>query len=205
MSRMRVFLAVEIDPAVRQAAATLQAALGKVAGGVRWADPVGFHITLQFLGEVDDRDLHGVCRAADRVCRTVPPFAVRLAGVGAFPNLRRPRTVWAGVGDGAAELQALFAGLEPPLLELGCYRRENRAYTPHLTLGRTTADDGGGDELATALAKHRDWTAGPSAVEELVVFTSQLRRAGPEYTPVGRAALRGRAEPPLRPVADPSE
>lgn len=204
MARARTFLAVEIDPAMRQAATALQAALGKSVAGVRWAAPTTFHLTLQFLGEVDDRDLHTVCRVADAVARRLPPFALRLGGVGAFPNLRRPKTVWAGVTDGAADLQRLFTELEDGLLAAGAYRREARAYTPHLTLGRVTTDEDNAD-LAAALPKYLAWAGGQTTVDEVVVFTSQLRRDGPEYTPVGRAVLRGRAEAPLRPDADAAE
>ena len=191
MPRMRTFLAVELDPAVRQAATALQAALGKATAGVRWAAPTTFHVTLQFLGEVADRDLHAVCKATDAVCRRLPPFGLTVAGVGAFPNLRRPKTVWAGVTDGAAELQHLFAELETELLVVGAYRRESRAYTPHLTLGRA-ADDGDDATLAAAVTKFQGWVGGRTPVEEVMVFTSRLQRDGPEYTPVGRAPLRGR-------------
>jgi 2'-5' RNA ligase len=203
MARARTFLAVELDPAVRQAATALQAALTKSVAGVRWADPSTFHVTLQFLGEVDDRELHTVCRVADGVVRRLPPFALGLGGVGAFPNPRRPKVLWAGVTIGADELQRLFAELEDGLLAAGAYRRENRAYTPHLTLGRVT-DDGGAD-LAGVLPKFQTWAGGQTAVGEVVVFTSQLRRDGPEYTPVGRATLRGRPEAALRPSTDPAE
>lgn len=204
MARARTFLAVDLDPAVRQAATALQASLAKSVPGVKWADPATFHITLQFLGEVDDRELHAVCRVADAVARRLPPFALGLGGVGAFPNPRRPKVVWAGVTAGAGELQRLFTELEDGLLEAGAYRRENRAYTPHLTLGRL-ADDAGGADLAGVLPKFQTWAGGQTAVGEVVVFTSQLRRDGPEYTPVGRAALRGRPEAALRPPADATE
>ena len=204
MPRMRTFLAVEIDPAMRQAAAALQAALGKSVAGVRWAAPATMHVTLQYLGEVADRDLHTVCKVVDAVTRRLPPFGLRLGGVGAFPNLRRPKTVWAGVTDGAADLQRLFAALEDGLTAVGAYRREARAYTPHLTLGRVTTEDDNAD-LAAVLPKHLTWAGGHTTVEEVTVFTSRLQRDGPEYTPVGRATLRGRPEADLRHPADAAE
>lgn len=107
--------------------------------------------------------------------------------------------VWAGITDGATELQHLFAALEPPLIDLGLYRREERGYTPHLTLGRTKSE-ADGTALAAVLPKHLAWQGGHTAVEEVVVFSSELRRDGPEYTPLGRAALQG-----LRPAADVTE
>ena len=64
-----------------------------------------------------------------------------------------PRVLWVGVGEGAQQLCALHDGIEPPLLELGCYRREERQYAPHITLGRVKTDRPP-DRLAAALAKH---------------------------------------------------
>jgi 2'-5' RNA ligase len=191
MARARTFLALPLDAGLTAAAVALQGKLAEAADGVRWTAPAGFHLTLQFLGEVDDRELATVCRAADKACRAVPPFTLGLGGVGAFPNPRRPRTVWAGVTTGRDELLALFAALDEGLLETGSYRREGRPYAPHLTLGRVTADDAPAD-LSAVLAKFATWAGGTLAVDQVVVFTSQLRRDGPEYTAVGRVALRGR-------------
>ncbi|MFO0847043.1 MAG: RNA 2',3'-cyclic phosphodiesterase [Gemmataceae bacterium] len=199
MPRIRTFLAVEIDDGIRRSAAALQAALAQSGAAVKWVDPASMHVTLQFLGEVDDRDLPALCRAVAKVTKGLPPFALRAAGVGAFPTPRRPKVVWAGITDGATELQHLFAALEPPLIDLGLYRREERGYTPHLTLGRTKSEADGA-ALAAVLPKHLAWQGGHTAVEEVVIFSSELRRDGPEYTPLGRAALQG-----LRPAGDVTE
>ena len=84
---------------------------------------------------------------------------------------------------------ALHEALEPPLLELGCYRREERQYTPHLTLGRLRRDPDP-EPFAAALAKQARWRGGTAAVTELLVLSSELRSKGPEYTVLGRGKLR---------------
>ncbi len=190
MARARTFLAVELSPTAKAAAVDFQRALARAttAAGVKWVDPANLHVTLLFLGEVDGRDLVPLCRILDAAAARSPAFDLRVAGVGAFPTPRRPKTLYAGVTDGAAELTALHALLQPPLMELGVTRREDRAYSPHLTLGRVTVE-ADGDLIAAELPKHAAWTAGASAVAEVVLFTSELRRAGPEYTAVSRAAL----------------
>ncbi len=109
-------------------------------------------------------------------------------GVGCFPNARRPRVLWAGVSEGKQEVVALHDRLEPPLLELGCYRREERRYTPHLTLGRVTSDRPV-DQLTAALARKADWHGGRVAVREVHVMASRLSPQGPEYALLGRAKL----------------
>ena len=111
--------------------------------------------------------------------------------MGAFPNLRRPKTVWAGIADGSAELVRLHGLLEQSLLDLGAYRREDRPYSPHLTLGRVKSE-ADGQALAPALVKHADWTGGRTTVGEVVLFASDLRREGPVYTVLARRTAGGR-------------
>jgi len=188
MARLRLFIAVEIDAAVRQNVVSLQRALGQVAPSVKWVEPHNLHVTVLFLGEVEDRELHGLFKMLTKVCAKAAPFDVRLGGVGAFPTPRRPKTLWAGVTAGADDLQRLYAAVEEPLLDLGGYRQEERAYTPHLTLGRVVGD-ADAEALALELPRQMAWTGGQMEVTELVIFTSEVRKAGPEYTVVGRAPL----------------
>src|SRR5262249_43803682 len=146
-----------------------------------------------FLGEVDYLDAPRVCRAAADCCAGIDRFGLTVEGVGCFPNPRRPRVVWAGVTDGAAEARALHDALETPLLELGCYRREERQYTPHVTLGRVNSA-GGAERLAAALAGQADWHGGAVEVGEVHVLSSELKPHGPVYTVLSRARLRPRGQ-----------
>ncbi len=158
MSRLRVFIAVEPGKAIRSRCVSLQETLARSGTEVKWVEPDNLHLTLLFLGEVDERDLLPVCRAVAAVCAELERIDLSVEGVGAFPNPSRPRTIWAGVGAGAAELIALHDALEPPLMELGCYRREERKFSPHLTLGRVKGD-GPTDRLTQALTKQSAWRA----------------------------------------------
>jgi RNA 2',3'-cyclic 3'-phosphodiesterase len=137
-----------------------------------------------FLGDVRSNDLPDLCRAVAGAAKKHAPFALRSAGLGAFPNLRRPRTLWVGVTDGGAEVRALHADLEDALFELGRYRREARPFTPHVTLGRVKGE--GGPQLP---AKADAWTAGVTQVREVLVMSSELRPDGPTYTVLGRGKL----------------
>src|SRR5205823_8704257 len=101
MARIRTFIGVDIGEGIRQNAGALQRQLAATGAAVNWAAPANFHITLQFLGDVDDRDLAGVCRAVATAAAGEPPFRLGVSGLGAFPTPRRPKTLWVGVTDGA--------------------------------------------------------------------------------------------------------
>jgi 2'-5' RNA ligase len=189
MSRIRTFIAVDPGRAVRDRLVELQQDLGRAGRGMKWVEPENLHVTLLFLGEVDDREVPDVCRAVTDSCAARDAFVLTVAGVGCFGSPRRPRTVWAGLTGGAPELVALHDALEPPLMELGCYRREDRPFTPHLTLGRV---QGGrvAAGLGDALLRFRGWRGGSTEVHEVLVMSSELRPAGPVYTVLSRAKLR---------------
>jgi RNA 2',3'-cyclic 3'-phosphodiesterase len=191
MPRTRTFIAVETGADIRANAVALQDSLAKSGAEIKWTAPDTMHITLLFLGEVDDRELHSVCHAVQDVAATEPAFAMRVSGVGAFPTLRRPKILWAGITDGADSLKRLYDKLEAKLLDLGCYRKEERGYTPHLTLGRVKGD-ADGFTLAKELPKRLSWDGGRTMVDEMLIFASVLEKDGPVYTVLGRAELRGK-------------
>jgi RNA 2',3'-cyclic 3'-phosphodiesterase len=188
MARMRTFLALDPGKALHDRILTLQDQLAECGADVKWVEPANLHMTLLFLGEVEDRDLAGICRATAEVAAQLIPFTLTLAGVGCFPNLRRPRVLWVGVGEGREAVCAMHAALESPLLELGCYRREARPFTPHLTLGRVNSE-AGNDALVEALRENAAWHGGETTIHEILVMSSELLRTGPLYTVLGRARL----------------
>ena len=190
MAQVRTFIAVDVGSAIRRTATTLQKLLAQCGADVKWVEPENLHLTLIFLGEVDDRELHAVCRAVSKAVVRESPFPIRVAGVGAFPTPRRPKTIWAGITDGAENLARIHDLIEPPLVELGGYRREDRPYTPHLTLGRINGE-ANSNLIAAEIPKHLAWAGGHSAIEEILVIGSELRRGGPTYTILGRAPLEG--------------
>ncbi len=191
MARLRTFIAIDVDRTIRDRCLALQESLARSGAELKWVEAENIHLTLLFLGEVEDRTLAALCRAVDEGCATHRPFSMSVESVGCFPNPRRPRIVWVGVGAGADEVTALHDALEPPLLELGCYRREQRAYSPHITLGRIKGE-AATDDLATALAKQAKWRGGETTVREVQVYSSELTPRGSIYTVLSRAKLSGR-------------
>jgi len=188
--KVRTFVAVEIEEGVRNRAAKLIRQLQQCGADVRWVDARQMHITLKFLGDVDFRDVYQVCVAVERAVAAVEPFSIEVRGVGAFPSLARPRVLWLGVEYGAEQLCDLNARVESALQSLG-YPREARRFQAHLTLGRVRRQDQALQDLAKMMQEMQDLDFGPSSVEEVVVFSSELQPDGPIYEPMSRAELGG--------------
>jgi len=188
MGRLRTFIGVDIGKTIRDRAVALQEKLSPSTNGVKWVEPQNLHVTLLFLGEVDDREIPAVCRAVSEQTAEHLPFEISVEKLGCFPHPRRPRVIWIGVGEGAQELGTLHDGLEPLLLALGCYRREERRYRPHVTLGRVRGERPA-DQLAAVLAQNQDWKGGKIPVSEVLVMSSELTPQGPNYTVLSRGKL----------------
>jgi 2'-5' RNA ligase len=190
---MRTFIGVPLPPAIRDKLVALQEQFAETGVDVKWVEPENLHVTMLFLGEVDAREVLTVCKTVEGVTATTEPFAMRVASVGCFPNPRRPRTIWAGIEKGSEKLVELHDALEVPLMEQGCYRREERAFTPHITLGRVKGESDT-RSLAEAMKQQADWFAGQMAVNEIQVLSSELKKDGPVYTVMSRARLVGGEE-----------
>jgi RNA 2',3'-cyclic 3'-phosphodiesterase len=183
---VRLFLAVEPDAAARAALAGVlaqaRAALGDAAPAVRWTLPPNIHVTLHFLGELDQARVANV-RAAlgDRLPR--PAFDVETNRPGVFPPAGPPKVVWLGIGTGADALTAVHADLALRLERAGV-ALERRRFTPHLTVGRVRdRERGRARALRERLAGIRPdpirWRA-----REVVLFRSDLSGAAPRHDPV---------------------
>jgi len=188
MPRHRTFIAIDPGKSIRERLIALQNTLAATGAQVRWVEPTNLHLTLMFLGEVEQREGLSICQACSRICKKHSAFEMTVATLGSFPNPRRPRTLWAGVTTGAEEVLALHHDLEATLLEMGCYRREDRRFTPHITLGRVQGerDD---DALAAELTRRADWHGGDVVIRDIQVMSSKLTSDGPIYTVLSRAKL----------------
>jgi 2'-5' RNA ligase len=187
---LRTFVAVEIDAAIRQRAQQLVRELSAAGADVKWVEGHNLHLTVKFLGEVASREIPRVCEAVRQGAGEVDPFEADVCGAGAFPNARRPRTLWLGIGSGEQEMVALHGGIEGPLRKLG-FRPDHRRHHPHLTLGRVRRTGPAVAQLGQLLQQQADFEAGRVQVSEVVVFSSQLGPGGPTYETLSRANLRG--------------
>ena len=178
---MRCFIAIEIDATLRRRVASLQRDLSSASLPVRWVRPDRMHLTLKFLGEVEDGRVTEVGRVMAEVARQCTPFDLAVRGAGCFPpSGRRVRVVWVGLENAAGQLQACHALLETALQPLG-FAPEGRPFSPHLTLGRVKTPGRPGP-LRERIASLTDFDGGVQTVDQMILFESRLQKFGPEYT-----------------------
>jgi len=183
---VRAFIAIDLAPEIKERLQALVRDLRDTRADVRWVEAGGMHLTLKFLGEIDDGQTLRVREILASAASKHRPFALRLDGTGAFPNERSPRVLWVGCEAGP-ELAALQEEIEKALEPQG-FGREARAFKPHLTLGRVK-----GlvriDKAMAELAKHREGSYGGMTVGKIALFESVLRPQGAEYRVVSEAVL----------------
>lgn len=184
---IRAFIAAPIPPEIRRKLREIQDELRRLeSGAVRWTHPEGIHLTFHFLGEIEESGVPVLAEMLREAGAACPTFSWRVRGLGAFPNLRRPRVFWAGLeaGEPAAGLhQALKAGLERLR-----YPVESRAFSPHLTLGRVKALTGLA-AVTRRIEELQDSDLGEFETREIVLFQSDLKPGGAVYTPLCRQGL----------------
>lgn len=191
---VRTFIAIVLSQEVHQALGALSASLRAGPGGEagRWVKPESIHLTLKFLGDVPSPKLPAIFQALERACATVDSFALRIEGLGCFPNVRRPRVVWAGVYEETGRLAALQKAIEHEVAKEG-FPPEGRPFTPHLTLARVKdrASRAEIEALGSAVSQGQFALKAPMRVGEVYVIKSDLRPDGAIYTPLFRAPLKG--------------
>ncbi len=188
MSKIRTFIAVEVNDTVRRRAADLIERLRVSGADVKWVDPTHMHLTLKFLGDVRDTEVPAICNAVSQAAAQVEPFDAAFGGAGAFPDAQRPRTLWMGVSRNTEALVQLHDVIDEALRPLG-FAVERRRFHPHLTLGRLRKNDLAVGRLSDLVEEHGTFDGSASDVSEALIFASFLERGGPRYEVMGRAAL----------------
>lgn len=181
MQTIRSFIAIPIPTPLRKSAANLVRRLQGERDGIKWVPGDNLHLTLKFLGDVDNREVPQVCQVVRDCCAKIPAFPLEFHGAGAFPNPDRPRVVYAAVREGGEPLSQLVACLETNLAKLG-FKPEPRDYVPHMTLGRTRGGSRrGSTDLAQRIEAHSDHPLGTMVAEKVLVMASFLDNEGPTY------------------------
>ncbi len=183
---IRAFIAIVIDPQIVRQIARAIATLRPQLTGIRWVPQTNFHLTLKFLGDIDEGKIEPIAQALQRYVHPFSCFAINAKGLGVFPGVNRPRILWVGLE--ATGLPALASSIERALEPLG-FEHDTKEFKPHLTIGRWRRFDGSSQALGKELELWDKHEFGRFEVREVVLFQSVLKPDGAVYTPLSVAAL----------------
>lgn len=177
----RTFLALELPDAVKNTLRRQIERLGRAIPEIHWVNPDSLHLTLAFLGEIDDAQLMAASESAAATARANAPFTLRLDGLGTFGSAQAPRVVWVGLAGDKTRLMQVQATVADELAARG-FPREQRPFAPHLTLARIKRPLS--DAALTTLARVQreplpkmTWQA-----DAISVMKSELLRPSARYT-----------------------
>jgi 2'-5' RNA ligase len=179
---MRAFIAIDLPATVHAALAEAQQDFRNACRDARWTRPEGIHLTLKFLGEISDAQTKQVVEALARI-GPFEPLSVEVKGFGFFPQAQRPRVFWAGV-EAPPALAELAARVESHMEKIG-FVREDRAFSPHLTLARFQVPRAQ-SALEAAIAGRAATSLGRFEASEFFLFESKLSPQGAQYRKVMR-------------------
>jgi RNA 2',3'-cyclic 3'-phosphodiesterase len=179
METIRTFIAVELPASVKDAIAGIQSELKKTKADVKWVRPANCHITLKFLGNITREQADAVSGVLRKCADGCVPFRLTVENPGAFPSLQKPNIIWLGLADAGGCLSKMAAQVEEQLSTLG-FAREDRAFTPHITIGRTKP--GSHRHLSEALKNARVPSGLEFTARGLTLFQSVLSSEGPAYS-----------------------
>jgi len=185
---VRAFIAIAVKPALAAEVKKVQQRLNSPGGVMRWSNPEHLHLTLQFLGNVAAGQLDALAAALRRACAQTAPFQLALEGAGCFPNTKSPRVVWIGIQGDLEPLRKLQEQIARETKTFGDHGDE-RAFQPHLTIGRVKASGSEGRKAGHAIElvtvpKLGDWT-----VHRVLLVQSELSPDGARYTTLAAVAL----------------
>ncbi len=189
--RIRCFVAIEIPETIQMLLTSTQEELRKYIRGASWVKRGNIHLTLKFLGDVAPNQISVIKNVIEQVTDTRSPFSMELGGIGAFPNLSRPRIIWAGVKTGADEVAAIAREIDVGLGRHG-YERDKKSFRPHLTLARLKRRVNL-KPLVDVFHQYDTINGARMIVKQIRVVQSNLRRSGAVYTPLETCCFNSRS------------
>jgi RNA 2',3'-cyclic 3'-phosphodiesterase len=185
---IRAFIGVQIALEVRARISEAVAQLAPETSGIRWVREENFHFTLKFLGLIEEPQIEPISDALARAIYPFRRFTISAKCLGVFPDIKRARVLWVGLEG--SDMPALAKSVESVLEPFG-FPRENRSFRPHLTVGRWRHPMGSQQQLEGKLKRWKNFEFGESAVDEVVLFQSVLKRDGAVYRPLKAVPLAG--------------
>ncbi len=183
---IRLFIALPLGQEVERYLSSIIDELKPHGGSVKWVAPQNVHLTVRFLGDTEEQRVPKIKQLLDKVASEYPTVATTIDRLGAFPNLRRPRVIWAGIHDNVDRLEKLARQVELGVRKLR-FEKETKGFKPHLTLARIRKPQG----LEQLIAHLESFVLEPQVLtlDRLVLFKSTLTPKGPIYNRLYEAVL----------------
>ena len=191
--RVRSFIAIPVPAAGLQAlTATVKMLEPDLGRSVRWVRSEGIHLTLKFMGDIPAGIVEDVLAALQPVAAQFSPFDLAISGLGVFPNPQRPRVLWAGVHGDLETLSRFQSAVDDAVGKLGL-PKEQRSFSPHLTLGRVRRDvpDGQLPKIGQVMADGELCGAPAWTADTVNLMRTELDPAGSRHYLVGSATIGG--------------
>lgn len=192
MNPVRAFIALKIPQLIQESIEKQTTRLRLELGNdlVRWVPTHNMHLTLKFLGEVASSHMDFIKSMLNQIAETHTGFDLQIGSIGSFPNLKRPRVIWVGI-YAPAGLTPLQKSIEERTVRLG-YEKEERPFSPHLTLGRVRQKLTGQEiqKISNTLSTIQLGKIGTARVNSLHLYQSDLNSEGSIYTKLFSTSLR---------------
>lgn len=188
---MRTFIAIELPQEIRDFLGRIQEQLKTSGADVKWVNPENIHLTLKFLGEIDEKKMAKISEILNDIAENKNSFQIRISSLGAFPNMDFPRVIWVGIGQGDAETKAIAKELEEKIVRLGI-PKEDRPFSSHITIGRTRSTLNR-EKLVRSLVSMEDKVEKENltfSATKITLFKSTLTPKGPIYETLHNASLK---------------
>lgn len=179
---MRIFIAIELPKEIKDTLAKLQDKLKNTGADVKWIEPDNIHLTLKFLGEIDEQKLDKIKSILENIAKEQNQFYIRISSIGAFPKISSPRIIWAGIDKGNSETKEIVKLLEGKIEKIGI-PKENRPFSSHITIARTRSGFNP-DKLFEELKNFEnnfEMKDTQFKVTKITLFKSTLTPKGPFY------------------------
>jgi len=187
---MRAFIAIELSPDLRKRLGSLEEQLKSSGADVKWVESKNIHLTLKFLGEIDNKTIEKIIKIMEDIAVKEKPFYIRLFSPGAFPKINSPRVIWIGIDKGDSETKQIAKILEEETAKVGI-PQENRPFSSHITLGRVKSGLNREKLVKNLenLASKPPEDSPEFLVTKITLFKSTLAPGGPIYEALKEAHL----------------
>jgi len=185
---IRSFIAIDIPDDIKKKITAVQSELKESSADVKWVRPGSIHLTLKFLGNIEEGQIKEIGEKISESAKAISPFSIAVTCIGVFPHMRNPRVIWIGLEETEGKLSALQKGIEENLQMLG-FEKEERGFSPHLTIGRVKSSKGKSRLIEMLERKREERFHQSISVHEVRLMKSDLKPTGPVYTVLETIAL----------------